>query len=212
MQPAAGGSHPPRLLIPSSHADLRATWHGPRGVVLSLWHGGVCAASAPLSISQAARLAGFLVDHVAAWTATGAEGDADGGRARDAHRAGHVEAADRFGPPSQRGEPTRTGSGHLAESGGPPHARPETAGQREGHPVVGASDRTAASHPSAPTTPIGLAAGSRDAGDRRHLRPAPTPGAGQRAGAVVDEVVAAGEAATRAAVDAARRAWRARRG
>lgn len=163
MDPAAGQSHSPRLLMPSSHADLRATWHGDRGVVLSLWHGDVCTASAPLPVSEAARLAGFLVDHVAAWAA-------------------------------------------AAHDDGRSPAQPDGGADRAGD-----SRSPTAQHPSARPTPIGLA-GARDGGDRRHLRAAPEPGAGQRTGAAVDEVVAAGGTAMRAAVTAARQAWRARRG
>jgi len=43
------------------------TWHDENDtVVLSLWHGSECVASAPMSIADAAGLATFLVDHIAA--------------------------------------------------------------------------------------------------------------------------------------------------
>ena len=66
VDPACRDGPPPRLLLPSSHADVRVTFHGERGFVLSLWHGQVCAASAPLSPAQAATVAGFVVDHLGA--------------------------------------------------------------------------------------------------------------------------------------------------
>lgn len=148
MEPAVPDPPPPRLLVPTSHADLRATWHTDRppgernSLVLSLWHDHWCAASARLSTEEAARLAGFLVDHLAAHA---------------------VAAEDR-----------------AAEDR-----------------ATGASDHDAT---------VAL-----DVSDQHHLRPAPEPGAGQRVGATVDEAIAAGGAALTAAVDAARRTWRARR-
>lgn len=66
----ASGDRPtatPRLLMPSERADVRITWYGDagRGLVLSLWHGNVCAASAPLSPADAGRLADFLTARLA---------------------------------------------------------------------------------------------------------------------------------------------------
>jgi hypothetical protein len=56
---------PPRLLLPTERADLRVSWHAEDdGFVLSLWHGDVCAGTAPLSPSEAADVASFLVGHL----------------------------------------------------------------------------------------------------------------------------------------------------
>jgi hypothetical protein len=56
---------PPRLLLPTERADLRVSWHAEDdGFVLSLWHGDVCAGSAPLSPAEAAEVASFLVGHL----------------------------------------------------------------------------------------------------------------------------------------------------
>lgn len=162
MASLPGDTPPPRLLLPTGRADLRATWHADRGaLVVSLWHDTSCAASAPLSITDAARLAGFLVDHLAA-------------------RAVAAETA--HGEPEAEADPASAGD-----------ADPRGAGTTSASP---AQDVTA---------PIELPR-------ERHLRPAPEPGTVQRAGAAVDEAIAAGGEALTAAVDAARRAWRARRG
>lgn len=171
MTSLPGDVPPPRLLLPTGRADLRATWHTDRGaLVVSLWHDMSCAASAPLSITDSARLAGFLVDHLAA-RAVAAEAD-DAGVA-DAE-AGDKPEVDLEGKPA-------AGVGH-------PGAAPVSASPEQNV-----------------TAPIEL---SRE----RHLRPAPEPGTAQRAGAAVDEAIAAGGEALTAAVDAARRAWRARLG
>lgn len=76
VQPAYSDP-PPRLLLPSSHADVRVTWHREQGLVLSLWHGRICAASAPLSTEEAARVAGFIVDHLGARAAAADAAAAD---------------------------------------------------------------------------------------------------------------------------------------
>jgi hypothetical protein len=56
---------PPRLLLPTERADLRVSWHAEDdGFVLSLWHGDVCAGTAPLSPAEAAEMAAFLVGHL----------------------------------------------------------------------------------------------------------------------------------------------------
>lgn len=171
MEPAVPDPPPPRLLLPTSHADLRATWHSdqPPGdrssLVLSLWHDHWCAASARLSTEEAARLAGFLVDHLAA-------------------RA--IAAEDRAAQDGRDQASAHTGGTRHAN----PAARPPTA------PAAAADHRA--------TVPL-------DVSEQRHLRPASEPGAGQRVGATVDEAIAAGGAALTAAVDAARRTWRARR-
>lgn len=160
MASLPGDAPPPRLLLPTGRADLRATWHADRNsLVVSLWHGTGCAASAPLSIEDAARLAGFLVDHLAA-------------------RAVAAETHD---------EAETNSAGEAAREDGPPAPAP---------PSAPATDQDA-------TAPIEL--------PRPHLQPAPEPGAAQRAGAVVDEAIAAGGEALTAAVDAARRTLRARR-
>lgn len=140
VEPAARDVPPPRLLLPSSHADLRMTWHHERGFVVSLWHGQVCAASAPLSAEHAAKVAGFVVDHL-------------GAQAADADAAAERE---RVRDPEREVQPTTD----LA--------------------VVG-DDRP------------------------------PPPGPTARAVAALDEAIAAGGAAVSAGVEAARRAWRARR-
>lgn len=158
MEPGVPDPPPPRLLLPTSHADLRATWHNDQppdersSLVVSLWHDHWCAASARLSTEEAARLAGFLVDHLAA-RAIAAED-----RAAEDRAAQDRAAEDRAAQPSARDA----------------------------------------------TVPL-------DVSGHRHLRPAPEPGAGQRVGATLDEAIAAGGAALTAAVDAARRTWRARR-
>jgi hypothetical protein len=56
---------PPRLLLPTERADLRVSWHAEDdGFVLSLWHGDVCAGTAPLAPGEAADVAAFLVGHL----------------------------------------------------------------------------------------------------------------------------------------------------
>jgi hypothetical protein len=56
---------PPRLNLPTERADLRVSWRAQDdGFVLSLWHGDVCAGSAPLSPAEAAEVASFLVGHL----------------------------------------------------------------------------------------------------------------------------------------------------
>lgn len=175
MEPAVPDAPPPRLLLPTSHADLRVTWHSgqPPGernsLVLSLWHEHWCAASARLSTEEAARLAGFLVDHLAA-------------------RA--IAAEDRA---AQDGRDQASA-----------HTRAHTGDVRRAHPAAPAPSAPASASDQDATVPL-------DVSGRRHLRPAPEPGAGQRVGATVDEAIAAGGAALTAAVDAARRTWRARR-
>ena len=52
----------PRLLFPTERADLRVTWREDDDqFVLSLWHGEVCAGTAPLGARDAAEVASFLV-------------------------------------------------------------------------------------------------------------------------------------------------------
>lgn len=52
----------PRLLFPTERADLRVTWREDEDqFVLSLWHGEVCAGTAPLAARDAAEVASFLV-------------------------------------------------------------------------------------------------------------------------------------------------------
>jgi hypothetical protein len=52
---------PSRVLLPTGHSDLRATWHAEADVmVLTLWSGQRCTGSAPLSPEQAAELMAFL--------------------------------------------------------------------------------------------------------------------------------------------------------
>jgi hypothetical protein len=54
-----------RLQVPTDRADLRVTWHRPDDVfTVTLWHGQECVASAPLSPSDAATLAAFVVQHL----------------------------------------------------------------------------------------------------------------------------------------------------
>jgi len=50
-----------RVLLPTTHSDLRATWHAEADVVvLTLWSGERCMGSAPLEPEQAAELLSFL--------------------------------------------------------------------------------------------------------------------------------------------------------
>ena len=62
----------PRLLFPTERADLRVTWREDDDqFVLSLWHGDVCAGTAPLAARDAAEVASFLVAQLGergAWT------------------------------------------------------------------------------------------------------------------------------------------------
>jgi hypothetical protein len=47
--------------FPTSHSDLRATWHPEADVlVLTLWSGDRCTGSAPLSAADAGRLLSFV--------------------------------------------------------------------------------------------------------------------------------------------------------
>ncbi|HSJ44991.1 MAG TPA: hypothetical protein VK923_09950 [Euzebyales bacterium] len=58
------------MLLPTSHSDLRATWHGEADVmVLTLWSGDRCTGSAPLEPHQAAELLAFLAWSLAERTA-----------------------------------------------------------------------------------------------------------------------------------------------
>ena len=58
------------LALDDQGIGLRATWHPERGFVnLSLWRHGVCVETFHLSIEDAGRLTGFLVDGVAEVTA-----------------------------------------------------------------------------------------------------------------------------------------------
>lgn len=112
MEPLADDAPPPRLLLPSDRADLRATWHPDRAsLVVSLWHDRLCAASAPLSLEQTARLAGFLVDHLARQA-----------MAADAHRAGEA-----------RGQPA--GEPDAGQAGGADAAPTGAAGDASGNDV-----------------------------------------------------------------------------
>ncbi len=180
MESAVPDSPPPRLLLPTSHADLRATWHADQApgersaLVLSLWHDHWCAASARLSTEEAARLAGFLVDHLAT-------------------RA--IAAEDRAA--QDRAAQDRAGEDGRGRDGAP-------AGDHRSNPAARRPLTSARPSDRAATVPL-------DVSEQRHLRAAPEPGAGQRVGATVDEAIAAGGAALTAAVDAARRTWRARR-
>ncbi len=55
----------PRLLFPTNRADLRVTWHeDDDAFILSLWHGDVCVGTAPLSASDAAEVASFVVSQL----------------------------------------------------------------------------------------------------------------------------------------------------
>lgn len=50
-----------REFFPTSHSDLRATWHPEADtLVLTLWSGNRCAGSAPLSPVDAGRLLSFI--------------------------------------------------------------------------------------------------------------------------------------------------------
>lgn len=59
-----------RVLLPTTHSDLRATWHTEADVVVvTLWSGDRCTGSAPLEPAQAADLLGFLARGLAERTA-----------------------------------------------------------------------------------------------------------------------------------------------
>jgi hypothetical protein len=54
-------SGPSRVLLPTGHSDLRATWHaGADVMVVTLWSGSRCTGSAPLDPEQASELMVFL--------------------------------------------------------------------------------------------------------------------------------------------------------
>src|SRR5262245_6826970 len=58
------------VLVDERGVSLRLTWHAERDqVVLSLWHGGTCAASFRLAAAEAPRLAGFLMAAMGDWAA-----------------------------------------------------------------------------------------------------------------------------------------------
>ena len=62
----ASSSGPSRVLLPTSHSDLRATWHADADVmVLTLWSGRRCTGSAPLDPEHAADLLAFLASCLA---------------------------------------------------------------------------------------------------------------------------------------------------
>lgn len=53
--------------FPTTHSDLRATWHPEADTfVLSLWAGGRCTGSAPLTAADAGRLLSFMAHSLAA--------------------------------------------------------------------------------------------------------------------------------------------------
>lgn len=55
-----------RVLLPTTHSDLRATWHAEADVVVvTLWSGDRCTGSAPLEPGQAADLLAFLAHGLA---------------------------------------------------------------------------------------------------------------------------------------------------
>lgn len=57
---------PRRVLLPTTHSDLRATWHAEADVVVfTLWSGERCTGSAPLEPEQAAELLSFLAQGLA---------------------------------------------------------------------------------------------------------------------------------------------------
>lgn len=54
-----------RWMHPTTRSDITVTWHNDNDVVvMSLWRGGECVASAPLTIADAASLTSFLVGHL----------------------------------------------------------------------------------------------------------------------------------------------------
>jgi hypothetical protein len=72
---------PPRraLFIDDRGAGMRITWRSQRQlVVLSLWHGDVCAATFHMPPDQAARLAGFIVEHLGREAARAGRGAGQG--------------------------------------------------------------------------------------------------------------------------------------
>ena len=51
-----------RALFPTERSDLRITWHAPENrFVVSLWRNDQCVATAPLTPTEAARLAAHIV-------------------------------------------------------------------------------------------------------------------------------------------------------
>ena len=55
-----------RQLFPTSHSDLRVTWHPEADtLVLTLWKDGRCTGSAPLTAAEAGRLLAFLARQLA---------------------------------------------------------------------------------------------------------------------------------------------------
>jgi hypothetical protein len=53
------------LFVDERGTGLRVSWHAERSVtVLSLWHEDVCVATARLPVTDTARLASFLVEHL----------------------------------------------------------------------------------------------------------------------------------------------------
>lgn len=56
---------PSKWLHPTSRSDLQVTWHDEDDVVvISLWRGNECIATAPLAMADTASLTGFLVQHL----------------------------------------------------------------------------------------------------------------------------------------------------
>ena len=56
-----------RVLFPTSHSDLRVTWHPEADtLVLTLWKDGRCTGSAPLTAAEAGRLLAFVARQLAA--------------------------------------------------------------------------------------------------------------------------------------------------
>jgi hypothetical protein len=55
-----------REFFPTSHSDLRITWHPEADtLVLTLWSGTRCTGSAPLSAADAGRLTAFIACRLA---------------------------------------------------------------------------------------------------------------------------------------------------
>jgi hypothetical protein len=53
------------LFVDERGTGLRVSWHAERSVtVLSLWRDDVCVGTARLPVTDTARLASFLVDHL----------------------------------------------------------------------------------------------------------------------------------------------------
>jgi hypothetical protein len=64
------------LFTDARGAGMRVTWHAEHHlVVLSLWHGEVCAATFRMPPAEAARLAGFIVEHLGREAARNVEED-----------------------------------------------------------------------------------------------------------------------------------------